>query len=329
MRVSIGARHEDCNSPPQLASKRRPAPKLAQPKEDDTMRCPFRSRRRLRSITLVWLAALAAGAGLLVGSQASADTAEDASALSFDAGLDFATAYFFRGFAEETRGFIVQPWAELGLNLFEGSGSLGSVDLALGFWNSVHSEHTSDQSSPRSWYEADLYAGLSFTLFEDWEIGVLYTAYTSPSSAFDTFQEMGILLAYDDSGLLGSFALSPYVGFFFGLGSGDGDQKYFEAGIEPAYTLWESSKQPVTLSLPVVLGLDMDRTYGNDTFGFLDLGLAVSTPLPGMPARLGAWEVGASVHYLRVGDEVRGAHHSGVPGQRNEVYGMVGLSVSF
>ena len=48
------------------------------------------------------------------------------------------TSYYFRGIVQETSGFIAQPYLEAGLHqLYEGDN--GSVSLAAGTWNSLHS----------------------------------------------------------------------------------------------------------------------------------------------------------------------------------------------
>ena len=62
--------------------------------------------------------------------------------VSLSGGVDFVTAYYFRGIAQETHGFIAQPYVDIGLNILEpDEGWLNSLDLGVGTWNSLHSEH--------------------------------------------------------------------------------------------------------------------------------------------------------------------------------------------
>jgi hypothetical protein len=67
-----------------------------------------------------WAMGLAALAALAAGGPAAA--APNTGRLSLLLGNDFTTAYFFRGIVQERRGFITQPYAEVGLKLYEGKG---------------------------------------------------------------------------------------------------------------------------------------------------------------------------------------------------------------
>lgn len=71
-------------------------------------------------------------------------------------GVDFTTAYFFRGIVQENQGVISQPWVELGYNLHSADEGLKSVDLVFGVWNSLHDGPTGGAGG--IWYESDFYA---------------------------------------------------------------------------------------------------------------------------------------------------------------------------
>ena len=86
---------------------------------------------------------------------------------TFTAGVDFPTAYVFRGIMQEKEGFIAQPFVDLGVSL--GSG----VSLNVGNWDSLHSGPTG------TFYEADYYGALNFTAGK-LKPGVLFTSYTEP-----------------------------------------------------------------------------------------------------------------------------------------------------
>ncbi|MEX2671701.1 MAG: hypothetical protein WD294_06285 [Phycisphaeraceae bacterium] len=287
------------------------------------------------------VAALAAALTLVPASPAQAQ--EDALAdpnlgrVSLDVGVDFATDYFFRGFPQENQGLIAQPWAEVGFSLYEGDGAINSLDAYVGVWNSLHTHKDLATEAPSNWYEADFYTGVTVGLFDDWEVGFVYTAYMYPGYDIDSINEVGLTLAYDDSELLGDFAMAPYVGFFFETDSGSSENRYFEVGFGPSFDLIESQDDGVglALSIPVTVGLDMGEYYGDNTFGFFDIGAVVSTPLGFIPGDFGAWEAYAGVHYIRLGNQAAaaGAPDFGFPGitdgGKNHVYGTLGFSMSY
>lgn len=123
--------------------------------------------------------------------------------ISMSAGFDVTTAYFFRGIFQENQGLIVQPWLDATATLTD------QLAMTFGIWNSFHDTQTlrdggaarSDGGGPNDWYEADLYVGFSYSGVENMELGLTYTALTSPNDAFGTVQELGFSLAYDDSAM--------------------------------------------------------------------------------------------------------------------------------
>lgn len=254
--------------------------------------------------------------------------------ISLSAGFDVTSSYFFRGFAQENQGFIVQPWVEVGFNLYEGDGALGSLDLAFGSWNSLHSNKTLATSDPSGWYEADFYASLSAALFDDFSASFVYTAYMYPGYSISTIEEVGVVLGYTTpEPLFGVVSVDASTGFYFETSNGAGGagtHKYFELCVTPSIDLTESISLPVTFSVPMKLGLDMDDYYGNETYGFFDIGFVFSMPLSFIPSDFGAWEAYAGVHYLHTGDgstDFAGAITKA--GEHNHVYGTFGISMSY
>lgn len=271
--------------------------------------------------------------------------------VSLSLGFDITSAYYFRGVPQENQGFIIQPYAEVGFNLYKGNDgdTVNSLDFAVGIWNSFHSGPSGTgghMGEPEAWYEADLYAGFSATVFDKWTAGVTYTAFTGPNDAFNTIEEIAVSLAYDDSEYLGDFALSPYVLFAFEIDdeadagnsafgvSGTRKGVYLETGIAPSFTIVESKEFPITLTVPVVVGLSLDNYYedgnaGDNCFGFVDVGLDFSVPLSFIPGDFGQWTLTAGPHFIYIGQNCQeiGAGVNG--GDDNEIYGKIGLSMSY
>ena len=253
---------------------------------------------------------------------------------SVDAGVDVLSAYFFRGIHQEDSELIAQPWIELGTTVLE------SIDATLGFWNSLHSERTGTNRNGWSyWYEADVYAGLSTDVGENWNLGVTYTWYNSPNSAFLDVQELALGIKFDDSScweaagvsIPGFSGLGPSATIAFETnGAADGRRQgtYLELAIEPAMT--PTAGSPVTVSFPTTLGLSIEDYYespnaasdgSDESFGYLETGVKLTYPVDDN------WDVYGGVHAMFLGSTAREFNDGDDVGF--EIIGKFGVSISF
>ncbi|MEA3211912.1 MAG: hypothetical protein QOE70_4969 [Chthoniobacter sp.] len=266
-----------------------------------------------------------------------------------DLGVNVVSQYISRGVIFENQGGIIEPYADLYFKLYESDAFLNKVSLNLGIWNSFHSRHTdaglasgASTSSTRSWYEFDFTAGVSFTFAKNFTFTPSYYTFLSPNDGFSTFQGVNGKFAYDDTDLLGKFALHPYVQVLFELenkaGTGGDEGIYYEVGIAPSAPLG-----PVTLTFPITAGFGSDSFYGslasdghiqNEEFGYVTGGVTASYPLAFIPEKLGTWTVSAGYAYYYLGDgtadfntEQRGGAVR--DGKRNEHVFSGGLMVAF
>ena len=260
--------------------------------------------------------------------------------VSFTTGVDFSHAYFFRGIRQEDEGFILQPYADVNFNIYsddDGQG-LNTVTFTLGQWNSLHTGPTGQDGPAQNvapWYESDFFTGFSLGI-DNWEAGITYTSYLSPNDAFGTIQELSLGLGMDDSALLGVFALSPHVLMAIEMsGQADGGSSegvYIEFGVEPGLDIVDGI---ASVGFPVTLGLSLSNYYENgidsslplgysDTFGFFDIGAAVSVPLK-MPAAYGSWEVTGALHLLSLGGYLEALND----GDQVQIIGSFGVSIGY
>jgi len=239
-------------------------------------------------------------------------------ALSITFDNSFTTAYMFRGVMNERDGLIWQPSIGLSLNLFEAEeGVVQSVDLGIGTWLSVHSEDTgSSGGGPDAIYEADYYPSLSVSWAGGVTSAITYYFYTSPNNAFRTVEEVVVDLSYDDSELLGAFAMNPTASFAFetrrssfgGIGKGSVFELGLEPGVEVTLPMESAADYPISLTFPIKLALSMDEYYrdngDNETFGYARIGFHAGIPIACLPPRFGDWSItnGFDVYFL--GDNV-------------------------
>jgi len=286
--------------------------------------------------TLALLASVSAAA--LVGTtpvQADEAPPVNTGKVAFSTGFDVTTEYWFRGLGQENQGLILQPWIDATFELHS------SDDLTLtgsvGIWNSLHDAVPGD-----AWYEADFYAGVGAEMGKV-AVGVTYINLYNPAGGDIFAEEIDFSLSYDDSELWGDdgFALNPSATLAIEIdgGSDAGMNKgtYLEIAIEPGMEdIFGSTSNPVDLSIPVTLGLGLEDYYedgaGNDdTFGFLDVGLVLSTPLDGLiPADYGSWSASFGVHCIFLGDTaetISGAFGTG--NDDSSVYATFGITMEY
>ncbi|MEQ1858579.1 MAG: hypothetical protein ABMA13_01435 [Chthoniobacteraceae bacterium] len=231
------------------------------------------------------------------------------SCITGDLGVNIVSQYFSRGVLYENQGSILQPYADLYFKLYEGEGFLNKVSLNLGWWSSFHSNHDTgfgkSTGTTRSWYETDYTFGLTFTMAKNWNVTPSYIIFASPNDAFATAQAINVKVAYDDTDLLGAFALHPYVQALAELenkvGTGPDEGFYFEFGVAPSVPLG-----PVTLTFPLTLGIGTSDFYvnekgGNESYGFFSAGAIATYPLAFVPECYGSWSLNAGYTWLTLG----------------------------
>lgn len=230
------------------------------------------------------------------------------SAITGDIGVNFTNQYINRGVVRENQGVIAQPYFDLYLNLYEGDGALSRVSFVLGTWASLHSAKThvgwangNPNSTTGVWYEFDYSAGFAFTFARDLTITASYLECHSPNDAFDASRNVNVRVDYNDSELLGAFALHPHVTYLREiegkLGNGAAKGNYYEVGVAPGLPAFG----PVTVTFPLTVGFGSHRFYaGNQGFGYFSGGINTAIALDFIPANYGTWTVnlGANYYYL-------------------------------
>lgn len=258
------------------------------------------------------------------------------SCISGDIGINVVSQYISRGLIFENQGAIIQPYADLYFKLYEGEGAISKVSLNLGIWNSFHSRKTDaglvsgGTSSTRAWYEFDFTAGLAITLFKNLTITPSYYSFLSPNDGFSTFQGANLSIAYDDTDLLGAFALHPHVTVLFELenkaGNGADEGVYYEVGIAPSVPVG-----PVTLTFPITAGFGSHDFYASNAgFGFVSGGVTAAYGLSFIPECFGTWTLTGGATYYYLGTSALRSFNPGVRDAGNSEWVFSGgLSVAF
>lgn len=254
------------------------------------------------------------------------------SCITGDLGVVFVSEYISRGLVLENQGVIAQPYMDLYFKLYEGTGFINKVSFNLGLWSSIHSHVQPDGSTDtvRNWYEFDYTAGIAVTMMEKLTATLSYFEFDSPANVFDTARSLNLNLAYDDSDLLGAWAMHPHIAVlrelnapgFAGLG---GNGWYFEAGVAPSYTFGKGGTCPVTFTVPINVGYGDEKFYAGQTFGFVSAGAQLSVPLAFVPSCYGSWTFSGGYTWFHLGETVANATANG-DHNRHVFQGGVGLA---
>jgi len=240
--------------------------------------------------------------GLLLNGPVAAQTSGDPNpgAITLTGSMDVSNAYLFRGIPQDDTGLILWPAADLGLMLKSGSGTVRSITVNVGMWNSLHTGITgADGPNGKLWYESDFWTSVGVGLPGHVNVSATYTAYTSPNGAFPSVKEVSLRAS---SGVRGTNA---YALVAFELeGQADGgavEGRYLELGAAPNLGLGG-----LTVAVPVKVGLSLDGYYeglrGDERFGFFSVGGSVTVPLSNERSRFGRWNVHGGADYVRLGD---------------------------
>ena len=265
--------------------------------------------------------------------------------VSFNTGVDFSHAYFYRHFKQARDGFVAQPYADINFNVYsddDGSG-LSGIIFTLRQWNSVHTGSTGSgreltdggAGNAAAWYESDWYTGVTLEI-DNWEAGITYTSLLSPNDSFTTVQELAFGLAMDDSSMLGALSLQPHVLLVVETkgqtDGGDSEGVYLEFGVEPGLDIIEGV---ASVSFPVSVGLSLsnyfengistDTPFGfNDNFGHFEVGAAVAVPL-GMPEAYGSWELTGGIYLMSLGSYLESIND----GDSVQAVGSIGFGIGY
>lgn len=261
-------------------------------------------------------AALAQDGAAAVQAPAAAPAPEAAAPkrVTVTTGLDFTSAYFFRGIRQHSGGTIAQPYVDFGVAVGRG------VTLNVGNWDSIHSS-----ASAGNWYESDYYGAITFTAGK-LKPGLLYTSYTSPADSFSTVHELAGVFVVDDSA--SPFPLAPKAVLAFELSDaqadgGAGKGVYLELGVKPAIALAPKA----TLLVPVKAGLSLKDYYegptGSNGFGYFSSGLQLSVPV--VSGRSGSLEVHGGFDVLWLGDNMKSLNS----GDGVKPIGLIGFTYTY
>lgn len=260
------------------------------------------------------------------------------SAITGDLGVNFVSEYISRGVVFENQGVIAQPYLNLYFSLYEGEGFINKVSLNLGLWSSLHS-HTPVESTTSAWYEFDYTGGLAVTFAKNFTLTTSYVEFTSPGDYFITCRGINLNLAYDDSALLGAFALKPHLAVLFEVdghtgasyAADGGNGIAYEFGIAPSVAFAKESAYPVTVTFPVNVGFGNSDFYEEDPFGYVSAGTNVAVGLGFIPSRYGTWTYNAGFTYYYLGDSAKNYSETvnGAGGNDSRYVFSTGLGLAF
>lgn len=284
-----------------------------------------KSHKVLNSLFLAG-AMLAPSLGL--GSQVRAEeaAADEGPKITGLLGADYTTHFISWGydvwgagndFGEDS---TFNPYAEIGIDF-------DAFKLVAGTWWDVNSNTASAIGG--NLQEVDIYFGVYIPV-DKFTFGIVYQDWMYAGQVEKVFD---FSVAYDDSELLGAFKMSPKFtahklssgGEIAGVSGSDKDSGWaFVLNLAPGFTMMESESFDVAISFPIAIGFGDGDFYEDSGFAYVSVGVAASIPLKFIPAKYGAWTVGASLVYYHTDDAT-----IPVNPDNDFLVGKVGFSVAF
>ncbi len=223
-----------------------------------------------------------------------------------------------RGMIVQDQGVTFQTLFLAFLDVYDGKPDafINNATLVGGFWNDYGTDAVAEHvpakgSTTTNFIEIDPIFGVSFTIAKDFKLDVTYTAFCMQILDIGTSENLETKLSYDDTKLLGAFALHPYVSFWKELDNkataaanfGVPSSYYFEVGIAPGIKVGN-----VKLEAPMRVLLPADNFYGQtfaktSTIGLYEVGVKASTPLKFMPKSYGFWDAHIGFRYMKFVDK--------------------------
>lgn len=214
-------------------------------------------------------------------------------------GADFPSTYFFRGYRQESDPALTfQPFVDVAI-----AGE--SASFNVGLWNSFHTGSLKDGGA--GYYETDFYAAVTAG-----KLKTTYTAYLYPKIDDSAIHELMFSTTLDH-------VLAPSVALAFEFAKSSGADKgvYLELGINPAVPMADDA--PVSVTIPVKVGLSLKDYYGEDTFGYLSAGLNIGKSISDSA------EFHGGVTVFAFGDTLKFYNND----KAGQVIASVGFSVGF
>lgn len=243
------------------------------------------------------------------------DAAPPPSRLHGLVGLTFSDKYLTpRGMIVQDEGLTIQPLLLGFLDVYDGEPEsfLSDITLVGGFWADYATDGLPESAGggDTHFVEIDPILGLSFGIGKNWKLDVTYTAFCMQILDIGTSHHLETKLGYNDSELLGAFALHPYLIYWQELDKkataaanfGVDSSFYFEIGVAPSVMLGD-----LKLEAPMRLLLPDDEFYG-ETFGdsstvaLWEVGLKASLPIE-MPPGYGFWTAHVGFRYMSFEDD--------------------------
>jgi hypothetical protein len=271
--------------------------------------------------------------------------------ISGDLGVQVVSTYYSRGILQGPQGkagFDVQPYLDLYFQLYAGTGFLNKVTLNLGLWSNLATDTKPSLGGPvtrglSSWTEFDWMPGVSFVFAKNFTLTVSYFEFDYPAQGSSPQRSINTSIAYDDTDLLGMWALHPHFtylqeltgnpnGGHVGLGLAGGSKlgQYYEVGIAPAFTFMKDSKYAPTLTIPVTGGFGSNGFYGTG-FGYFSAGATISVPLAFIPSGFGSWTAnfGGTYYYLGTSLSRANGQYSNSGVNHDAGVGFAGVGLTF
>jgi hypothetical protein len=249
-------------------------------------------------------------------------------AMTFVGGLDFTTAFYFRGILQENQELIMQPWWNVTASgIYDGGSLIENLDIGVQNWNSIQFAGVGIGGESNIWFRSDLSILFAMDMSDTWHVTASYNWYASPNNSFKTIREVMFDISYDDDNGLNPSAVIAIE--LDGGGTADGinpSGTFLGLGITP-----ETQSGDFDLTFPMRIGLSLgdyfqdQDTQEDDPFGYAEAGVEARKPIDLLGSSYGDWELRLGFHVIYLGDAMAKLNSD----LTYDFFGFAGLAFTF
>ena len=233
-------------------------------------------------------------------------------------------------------GLIIQPYVTITFDLVDKRQLHAQRATSARGTASTRRRPAPTATGPSAWYESDIFGGLDY-VFGKFTVGAVYTLYTYPNGAFDTIQEIGFKVGYDDTdmhegqGSASRSSRTPASTSRPTTATAPRTPTSKSASRRRSTRSSDGGDQPISLSVPIAVGMSLDDYYLDDGGDNELLGYGSHRPgrqhAAGAAANVRHLDADRRRQYLQLfADSVETANDGG---DDNEIIGKVGVSFAY
>ena len=236
--------------------------------------------------------------------------------------------HYSHGINDGNFGPYMQTDLILFTNLYKGDGFINALNFNVFTWYNITSKNEGTTPNLKRWDEYDVNPNIDVVVLKNIDLSFYSLNFFSPNNAFATINNFEFQVTYNDTSLLGPFALHPsfvYQKELTNNGAIKSRGNLFEFNVTPGIQLIKGGNFPTNVDFPLSLGLGDDRFYGGPTFGYFAVSVVPTVKLAFIPKTYGEWQWTAALTFFQTNNPVAARNN----GKNQQLVFTSGIGLNF